>query len=236
MQGRYRHTIWISAASEETILTSFVELARLFIPKLVEQEETNQRSLVAILLRWLEQCMQPWLLIFDNADDLSLIQPYLPRWGNGCILITTRASAVGAFASSLEVDSRNIEDAVQLDGALSKSVDLLRMVTPDSSSDVSIKSGATAASMWRDVLPVCPQCQQTTEILRSGKNRSGSQRFRCRTCQLYFTPQPGSRKPDQARKAQTQALAEQGMSYRRIARQLNVHHRTVSAWINTHDA
>jgi transcriptional regulator with XRE-family HTH domain len=75
MQGRYRHTIWISAASEETILTSFVELARLLMPALME-EETNQRTIVAALLRWLEQCTQPWLLIFDNADDLSLVQPF----------------------------------------------------------------------------------------------------------------------------------------------------------------
>jgi len=114
MQGRFRHTLWISAASEETILTSFVELARLFMPNLVEQEETNQRTIVAALLRWLEHCMQPWLLIFDNADDLSLIQPYLPRWGNGRILLTTRAHAVGAFASSLEVDTMGVMEATHL--------------------------------------------------------------------------------------------------------------------------
>jgi tetratricopeptide (TPR) repeat protein/transcriptional regulator with XRE-family HTH domain len=114
MQGRYRHTMWISAASEEMILTSFVELARLFMPTLVEQEGTNQRNIVAALLRWLEQCMQPWLLIFDNADDLSLVQPYLPSWGNGCILLTTRARAVGALASSLEVDSMGVMEATHL--------------------------------------------------------------------------------------------------------------------------
>jgi tetratricopeptide (TPR) repeat protein/transcriptional regulator with XRE-family HTH domain len=114
MQGRYRHFIWISAASQETILTSFVELARLVMPTLVEQEGTNQRTIVATLLRWLEQCKQPWLLIFDNADDFSLVQSYLPRWGNGCILLTTRAHAVGAFASSLEVDSMGVMEATHL--------------------------------------------------------------------------------------------------------------------------
>ena len=49
MQGRYHHTLWISAGSSETILTSFVELARLLMPTLVEQEETNQRTIVAAL-------------------------------------------------------------------------------------------------------------------------------------------------------------------------------------------
>jgi transposase-like protein len=99
-----------------------------------------------------------------------------------------------------------------------------------------MEQSAAMAGAWRSVLPVCPQCQQTTEILKSGKNRSGSQRFRCRACQLYFTPQPSIREPDQARKAEALALAEQGMSHRHIARQLGVHHQTVGAWISPHGA
>jgi DNA-binding XRE family transcriptional regulator len=111
VQGRYHHTLWISAGSSEAILTSFVELARLLMPSLVEQEKTNQSTIVAVLLRWLEQCTSPWLLIFDNVDDLSLIQPYLPRWGNGRILLTTRVHAVSAVASSLEVESMGVMEA-----------------------------------------------------------------------------------------------------------------------------
>ena len=99
VQGRYHDILWISAASEELILTSFVELARL-LPALMRHEETNPRTIVAAILHWLEQRVPPWLLIFDNADDLVLIQPYLPHRGNGHILLTTRANAVGALASS----------------------------------------------------------------------------------------------------------------------------------------
>ncbi|GHO96449.1 tetratricopeptide repeat protein [Reticulibacter mediterranei] len=112
-QRRYRDILWISAASAETIVTSFVELARL-LPTLVSQEETNQHTIIAAILRWLEQREQPWLLLVDNADDLSLIQPYLPRQGNGHILLTTRAHAVGALASSLEVDTMGIMEGTHL--------------------------------------------------------------------------------------------------------------------------
>src|SRR5207237_8778142 len=76
--------------------------------------ETDQRKLVAAIIRWLEQSVQPWLLIFDNADDLSFIPSYLPARGNGSLLFTTRAAAVGALASSVEVDCMSLMEGTQL--------------------------------------------------------------------------------------------------------------------------
>jgi len=112
-QGRYTHTLWINAASEEAILTSFVALIN-FLPAFGPGGETDQRKLVAALIRWLEQCVQPWLLIFDNADDLSFTPSYLPARGNGSLLFTTRAAAVGALASSVEVDCMSLMEGTQL--------------------------------------------------------------------------------------------------------------------------
>jgi tetratricopeptide (TPR) repeat protein len=112
-QGRYTHTLWIAAANEEAILMSFVALAEL-LPGVSSVGETDQRKLVAAVLRWLEQCKEPWLLIVDNADDLSSVQPYLPLQGNGSVLLTTRASAVGWLASSLEVDTMGVLEGAEL--------------------------------------------------------------------------------------------------------------------------
>ncbi len=112
-QERYTHTLWINAASEEAILASFVTLTD-FLPTDVSNGETDQCKLVAAIIRWLEQHAQPWLLIFDNADDLSLIPSYLPSRGNGSILLTTRANAVGALASSVEVDCLGLMEGTQL--------------------------------------------------------------------------------------------------------------------------
>ena len=112
-QGRYTHTLWIAAASEEAILTSFAALAEL-LPGVASAGETESRKLVAAVIRWLEQCSQPWLLIVDNADDLSLAQPYLPLQGNGSVLLTTRASASGWLAPSLEVDAMGVLEGVEL--------------------------------------------------------------------------------------------------------------------------
>jgi tetratricopeptide (TPR) repeat protein/transcriptional regulator with XRE-family HTH domain len=112
-QGRYTHTLWINAASEEGILTSFVALADQ-LPGLRSLPRTDQQKLVVAAIRWLEQCEQPWLLIADNADDLDMVQPYLPRQGNGCILFTTRANAVGFCASSVEVDPMGLIEGTHL--------------------------------------------------------------------------------------------------------------------------
>jgi transcriptional regulator with XRE-family HTH domain len=112
-QGRYTHTIWINAASEEAILTSFTLMAD-SLPGMASSSETDQRKLVKALIRWLEQCEQPWLLIVDNADDLSFVPTYLPARGNGHILFTTRASAVGSLALSIEVDCMGVMEGTHL--------------------------------------------------------------------------------------------------------------------------
>ena len=69
-QDQYTHTLWMNAASKEALMTSFTALAEL-LPEFPAKNETDQQKLVAAIKRWLEQCQQRWLLIFDNADDLS---------------------------------------------------------------------------------------------------------------------------------------------------------------------
>jgi tetratricopeptide (TPR) repeat protein/DNA-binding XRE family transcriptional regulator len=106
-QGRYRHTFWINAANEEAILASFQAMATR-LPDFAAKDEQNQDKLITAILRWLEQCSHPWLLIVDNADDLALVQPCLPVQGSGSILLTTRAHAVAALSKALEVEQMGL--------------------------------------------------------------------------------------------------------------------------------
>ena len=111
--GHYIHTLWIAAASEETLLMSFAALAE-YLPSISFKEETDQRKLVMAVIRWLEQCQEPWLLILDNADDLSMVHPYLPVQGKGSLLLTTRSSAAGLLAPSLEVSAMGVIEGAEL--------------------------------------------------------------------------------------------------------------------------
>jgi tetratricopeptide (TPR) repeat protein len=112
-RGHYMHTLWINAASEETIIASFVSIANLF-PSLAVQEEKDQHKLVEAVKHWLEKRNEHWLLIFDNVDEVTLVRDYLPQAGNGSILLTTRAHAVGSLATSVEVGTMGLLEGTQL--------------------------------------------------------------------------------------------------------------------------
>ena len=111
-QGRYTHLFWINAANEEVMIASFLTLADQ-LPAFAAREEKDQRKLIAAIHRWLQECRDPWLLIVDNADDPTLIQPYLPQQGLGSILLTTRTTAVGSLAASLEVEQMGLMEGTQ---------------------------------------------------------------------------------------------------------------------------
>src|SRR5260221_654088 len=111
-QVHYQHIIWINAASEEAILTSFLTVADQ-LPD-VQQQGTDQHQIVAAVRHWFEHDAHSWLLIVDNADDLSIIPAYLPRLGNGRILLTTRAHAVGALATAITVTNLSMEEGTEL--------------------------------------------------------------------------------------------------------------------------
>lgn len=111
-QDRYTHTFWINAASQEAIIASFQTLAE-HLPNFAGKDEQDQRKLIAAVLRWMEQCPQPWLLIVDNADELTLVQSCLPQQGQGSILLTTRATAVGWLAHPIEVEQMGLREGTQ---------------------------------------------------------------------------------------------------------------------------
>jgi transposase-like protein len=77
----------------------------------------------------------------------------------------------------------------------------------------------------------CPRCQKTTRQNRDGKTECGSQRYECMHCHCKYTPEPKIHGyGDEVRKQALQLYVD-GMNLRRIARQLGIHHRTVSLWV-----
>lgn len=102
----YQAVLWARAETTEDLTSSYVTMASLL--SLPEKEAQEQEITIDAVKTWL-QTHGGWLLILDNADDLSLVPAFLPPALGGHLLLTTRAFAVGRLASRLEVDSLSAE-------------------------------------------------------------------------------------------------------------------------------
>src|SRR5437762_1785942 len=91
----YQTVLWARAESIETLNSSYSQLAvKLNLP---EREAEKEEIIVAAVKQWLQD-HHHCLLILDNADELALLQDFLPPGVSGHLLITTRAGSTGRLA------------------------------------------------------------------------------------------------------------------------------------------
>jgi len=96
----YQFVFWTLADSRESLVLGYITIAGLL--NLPEKDAQKQEVAIHAVKTWL-QTHGSWLLILDNADDLSLAYEFLPAMG-GHLLITTRAQVIGTQAQRIEVD------------------------------------------------------------------------------------------------------------------------------------
>ncbi len=97
----YQAVLWVQADTTETLNGSYTKIFDML--HLSQKDAQEQKKRVQAVKDWL-RTHQNWLLLLDNADELNIIQPFLPTRFTGHILITTRAQAMGAFARRLEIN------------------------------------------------------------------------------------------------------------------------------------
>ena len=105
-RSEYQTVFWARADTTEALNASYTEIARLL--QLPQQDAQEQEVIVQAVKGWL-RTHQSWLLILDNADELALIQPFLPTACPGHLLLTTRAQTMGKLAQRLEVETLETE-------------------------------------------------------------------------------------------------------------------------------
>ncbi len=109
--SEYSAVFWIGAETVEQVHASLLRIAeRLDLP---ERVEIDQQRIVAAVQRWLETHGE-WLLIWDNLEDLDLLQRYLPASRQGAFLLTTRRQTLGTVATLLELPPLSNEEGVTL--------------------------------------------------------------------------------------------------------------------------
>lgn len=103
----YTAVFWVKAETVEDIITSFLAIANLL--HLPASQEADQQQIVAAMQRWLAN-HRGWLLIWDNVENLELLQRFLPPARQGAVLITTRLLALGTLAHGIELPTMTPEE------------------------------------------------------------------------------------------------------------------------------
>jgi TIR domain/NB-ARC domain len=99
---QYQAVLWARADTKENLMVDFRSLVRLL--SLSEQENP-----IETMHTWF-RAQSDWLLILDNADDLQVVDPFLPRTQRGHVLLTTRVRAAGNIAEPLLLEPLTPED------------------------------------------------------------------------------------------------------------------------------
>ncbi len=105
----YSAVFWVRAETNELIISSFWQIAEML--QLPECQGKEQEVLVTAVKRWLSTHSQ-WLFIWDNLDDLALLDQFLPSARSGALLLTTRLQALGTFAQGLSLWPMEQEEAL----------------------------------------------------------------------------------------------------------------------------
>ena len=110
-RNEYRFVLWAKADTPETLNADLLTIATCL--NLPEKDAQDQDLVVAAVKRWLSE-QRDWLLILDNADDLTLVRDLLPLVYTGHLLLTTRAHAMGRMARRIELETMERAEGAQL--------------------------------------------------------------------------------------------------------------------------
>ncbi|KAJ8131313.1 hypothetical protein O1611_g2311 [Lasiodiplodia mahajangana] len=83
LRGSYKYIFWLRSQTEELLLASFLEVVSIL-------GLAKDRSLSA---------KEPWLLVYDNAEQLATIRQYWPASVRGAIIITSQNPALGIITT-----------------------------------------------------------------------------------------------------------------------------------------
>ncbi len=105
----YDAVLWVRADSRETMNADFAKLVKtLHLP---DAEKMNQFQAIEAVKDWLLN-HDNWLLIFDNADNASMVFHVLPRRYRGAVLLTTRYQDAEPHIKYIEMEKMSQSEDV----------------------------------------------------------------------------------------------------------------------------
>jgi len=77
----------------------------------------------------------------------------------------------------------------------------------------------------------CPQCGSTQNQINAGKNRSGTQRCKCKTCNKFYTLEPKIRAISEEKRELAIRTYYSGVSARGVGKIFDMNKSNVTRWI-----
>ena len=105
----YSAVFWIRTETIESIFSSLLHIAEVL--QLPERNDRDEERVVGAVQRWLATRDQ-WLLIWDNVEDLALLDRFLPATRSGAILVTTRSQTLGTYAWGMDLLPMEHEEGI----------------------------------------------------------------------------------------------------------------------------
>ncbi len=159
----YEAVLWVNADTHETLNSEFAQLAMTL--KLSAKDDIEPTRAIALVKDWLQN-HGPWLLIFDNVDDIPMVLNFLPRQNSGGILLTTRSQAPGFHIKSIEMGKMSLEEGTTF---------LMRRITSGDDDEnlserTSVKKRLAAKELWElmDGLPLA--LDQAGAYIKAGES------------------------------------------------------------------
>ncbi len=105
-RNEYNAIFWVQSESLTTLISSLLDIATIL--HLPECHYKDAEVTIQAVMHWLRN-NRNWLLIYDNIDDLTLAEPFLPTAYSGHLLLTTRAQSLGNLAQRLDIEKMALD-------------------------------------------------------------------------------------------------------------------------------
>lgn len=102
----------MSSATSDSLISSLIALAE--ARDLPEAKQRDRTVAAQAALRAVAGATDPWLLVYDNADDMDIVRPFLPSGGRFVRVLITSRSADWPEWEKFDLDRMEPEEARQM--------------------------------------------------------------------------------------------------------------------------
>ncbi|KAH8813001.1 hypothetical protein F5884DRAFT_899203 [Xylogone sp. PMI_703] len=95
--------LWISSEHDSESAKSFTQIANLLNFKGATTSKGHEQNRL-LVLHWLQQTKESWLLIYDNIEDHDILQGAMPSCGSGSILLTCRSPILASSVADQQLE------------------------------------------------------------------------------------------------------------------------------------